>query len=545
MLEAPAHGRDQTLTEGFASTSCETRGDTDDRRDDLGFAIAARSDMTDERRPNPLVFLSSTVRGLADARRELYAFGQRFGANAVWVDEEYRENLPGRGNRRGTHERLGDFELNPFDDIDDYLYELRRSKLLVVLVGTERVGSSIGVQSGGHALATFFEMELAFAAALGRPIALVSIAGVRPDAKLAYLLDVVARTLNVREYTATSPDDAVRIIGGIIGDVANGQYDNDATSPQQYGVFLADRWRLRERDLSWMSKDWPQFADHPYPDARVVQECMDQSQTVKSEGRRLARLWVGMRELMCAPYWMAEGIAWRDQWDWFLKAWNSAGAWYGLHGHLELGYLAALNSLGDIRSIARNKDKRLLDDPAWDPPFSSQASAYYALARRVSSRSLRWRGLLKAYRLLQKAVYRDPISQSNILAIKGSVLLALGVPTGVLTYRQVLRIREKANAPTGAIGEAMSELGYGYARMGLRSKGVGLLRDGIALMEQAGYRGGFIVRAQYKLADVYSRIGNESMAETARKDALRLAQEHSVGTAARDYSDPNWRSTRA
>jgi hypothetical protein len=142
------------------------------------------------------------------------------------------------------------------------------------------------------------------------------------------------------------------------------------------------------------------------------------------------------------------------------------------------------------------------------------------------------------------AVCRDPISQSNVLAIKGSVLLALGVPTGVLTYRRVLRLREQANAPPGAIGEAMAELGYGYARIGLRSRGIGLLCDGIALMKQAGYRGGFIVRAQYKLAHIYARIGNDAMAEIVRQEALLLAQKDSVGTAARDYSDPNWHGVR-
>src|SRR5215218_2788125 len=126
-----------------------------------------------QRRPNPLVFLSSSVRGLRNEREQLFEFGQTFGPNAVWVDEKYRE--PPAGGIAVGHERWELPDVNPWEDIDDYLEELKRSKLLVVLVGTERVGTPIRTRPGGSALATFFEMELAYAAALGRPVVLVSV----------------------------------------------------------------------------------------------------------------------------------------------------------------------------------------------------------------------------------------------------------------------------------------------------------------------------------------------------------------------------------
>lgn len=177
----------------------------------------------DHRRPNPLVFLSSTVWGLRDERRQLFDFGQTFGPYAVWVDE-HREQLPDRKN--SGHERWAFPDINPWDDIDDYLAELKRSKLLVVLTGTERVGSPIQTESGASALATFFEMELAYAAALGRPVALVSVVGVEPKPKLRYLIDLLERIVAVRHVSVAAPQDIVPAVREIIEDVAAGEYDD-------------------------------------------------------------------------------------------------------------------------------------------------------------------------------------------------------------------------------------------------------------------------------------------------------------------------------
>jgi hypothetical protein len=82
-------------------------------------------------RPNPLVFLSSTVRGdvavplgLEALRRRLYLHGQKYGANSVWVDE--------RSQPRAD-------DADPLDAVDDFLGEL------------DRCGASRTVNSGHFA----------------------------------------------------------------------------------------------------------------------------------------------------------------------------------------------------------------------------------------------------------------------------------------------------------------------------------------------------------------------------------------------------------
>lgn len=513
------------------------------------------SDPILDRRPNPLVFLSSIVSEIRPERAELYDYGHRYGSRSVWVDERCREPV-GR-DETSSHEHWP-LDPNPFPDIDDYLRELRRSKLYVAWIASPRAGTPVRPRAGGSALATFFELELAYAAMLGRPIALVLVAGVQPSAELGYLIELVSRVVAVARYETASFQESVSVIKGIVDDVAHGIYDGVATTAAEYGLFLADRWTTRGNSLRWLANDWPAFSRHAAPDATVVDSALAEVANAKSAEQKLARLWVAAREVMCSPYWHADpgrqlledsgteraaASEWLDEWNRVLTAWNSASAWYGLHGHVELGYLAALNSLADIRRIGRALEPGRREDPAWDAPWSAQASAYYAAARRVGSRVLRVRGLLKARWLLMQATYRDPLSRSNGLAILGSVDLQLGnIPGGLWAYWRALRLRERHGAPPGAIGEAMTELGYAWARLpGGRDRGLDLLRRGIAEMEGERYEAGFMVRAKFKLADILQRAGMTLMAEGVRAEALALAQLGTVGTAARDYSDPRWR----
>lgn len=513
------------------------------------------SDPTLDRRPNPLVFLSSIVSEILPERAELYEYGHRYGSRSVWVDERYRE--PAVGGGAGSHERWP-IDPNPFPDIDDYLRELRRSKLYVAWIASPRAGTPIRPGAGGSALATFFELELAYAAMLGRPIALVQVASVQPSPELGYLVELVSRVVKVTRYETDTFQESVSVIKAIVDNAARGVYDGVATTATEYGLFLADRWTTRGNALRWLGNDWPVFSRHPAPDATVIESALTEVANADSKEQKLARLWVAAREVMCSPYWRAESgrrlfeesrkehaaaAEWLEAWNRVLTAWNSASAWYGLHGHLELGYLAALNSLADIRRIGRAVEPRRLEDPAWDAPWSAQASAYYAVARRVGSRVLRVKGLLKARWLLMRATYRDPLSRSNGLAILGSVDLQLGnIPGGLWAYWRALRLRERHGAPPGAIGEAMTELGYALSRLpGWRNRGLDLLERGIAAMEGAPYEVGFVVRAKYKLADIFERAGMTLKAQGARAEALALAQRGTVGTAARDYSDPRWR----
>jgi len=506
------------------------------------------------RRPNPLVFLSSTVAGIRSERAAIYEYGQRYGPRAVWVDEQYRD-IP-TSESAGAHETYPP-DPNPLPDIDDYLRELRRSKLYVAWIAGPRVGTPVLSGTGGPALATFFELELAYAAVLGRAIALVQVKGVRPSPQLGYLLQMVSRVLEVRSHEVDTVQEGVATIKRLVDDTASGAFDALTTTPAAYGRFLADRWRVRDISLRWLSNDWPRFANHAEPDHGVVDGMLRNVTTVDTAEQKLARLWIAAREVMCIPYWYADPTRrsrqaraqhdhakqWLDAWNRVLTAWNSAGAWYGLHGHLELGYLAAINSLVDIRRIGRAVSPVRRDDPAWDEPWSAQASAYYAVARRVGSRPLRLKGLLKAWQLLKRARYRDPLSRSDGLAILGSVYLQLGnIPGGLLAYQRVLRIRERIGAHAGSVGEAMTELGYVYARIpGIRRRGIDLLQDGIATMAGANYDRGFVVRAKYKLADALERMGDSRAAAAARGEALALAVEGTIGTAARDYSNPHWR----
>jgi hypothetical protein len=262
----------------------------------------------------------------------------------------------------------------------------------------------------------------------------------------------------------------------------------------------------------------------------VVAEALRLAEELPSERLRLSRVWIAAKELMGAPYWEPSGLDWLPQWKGVLGAWGTSAAWYGLHGHLELGYLSALHSLNKVCEIALRNDPLKRADPSWAPPVGSLASAYYALARRVPSRKQRNAGMLRALTLVDQGVAYDPISESNLLAIRGSILRERHeYGSAVEAYRKVLRLREAAGASGGAIGEAKTELGFGLLFTWRVREGYALLKEGVALMEKANYRTGFIVRAKRKLALASFLSGHIGDAITARKEARLLAERDAIG----------------
>lgn len=476
-------------------------------------------------RSNPVAFLSSALKGgpevpagLRAERERIYRHGEQHGHNAVWVDEIIEPN-------RGP---------DPFVAIDDFLYELEQSKLYLALVATDWPGSPVTVGSE-RANATFFETELFYAAALGRPIAVIVRSDISVPPDTATLLALLRRALPTAAWFSVASSRAAEVLAkGLIDDAAAGRR-SAVRDRGTFGAMLTHWWNWREPDttsrgLRWLDDKFIPTSRGPH--ASIVEECLRTAFSVDSERQRLCRLWIAARELMGAPYGQTRDEHWLGLWNSFLGNWNTSAAWYGLHGHGELGYLAALHSLDDVRDVARRRNPKLSDDPEWDRPFGSLGSAYYAAAKRVASRQCRSRGLKKALEYLALATSRDPIGLSNILAIRGSVLHRLhAYPAAVETYREVMRLRTTHGASDGSLGEAMSELGFGLLFVLRWRQARTLLREGVNLMEQARYGAGFLVRAKRKYAAALFLTGHLREARSQRAEAAHLAARTSVGVA--------------
>lgn len=451
-------------------------------------------------------------------RERIYLHGEQYGHNAVWVDE-----IIERG-------RVAD----PLVAIDDFLFELQRSKVYLAMIATDWPGSQITV-AGEKANTTFFETELFYAAVLGRPIVVIMRTDIPIPPETRNLLSMLQRVLPRGAWYTEASARAVEERAKRVVDQAGAPKLRDlAPKRHAFGEVLRQWWTWREPTGNTPGLRWLDGRFLPIkgaPSQAIVEECLRLTPAAASERQRLSRLWIAARELMGVPYGRVRDELWLSLWNRVLTAWNSAAAWYGLHGHLELGYMAALYSLDDIRKLGRAASPPLEDDPAWDPPNMSLASAYYAAAHRVSSWRLRRVGLRKALYLLDTAIVRDPLAESNYLAIRGSVLQKLmAFRSSVATYRRVLHIREMSPlAAHGSIGEAMTELGFGLLFTLRWREGRDLLREGVRIMEIANYRSGFIVRAKRKLAAGLFLTGDLRGARRERDAANQLAIASRVG----------------
>ena len=478
-------------------------------------------------RPNPLVFLSSVLSGgeevpdgLRKERERIYQYGEAFGRNAVWVDEIIEP----------------DRRLDPLAEIDDFLFELQRSRVYLAVIASDWPGTHITI-AGRNANATYFETELFYAAVLGRPIVVVIRADIRIPSETTNLLSMLQRVVpRIAWHEVSSAAEAEDKAKRVVEQAATGKLQELELKRGELGQMLRHWWNWREPGVGSPGLRWLDgrfLASERTPSIEIVEECLRSVSTAASERQRLSRLWIAARELMGVPHDQTRDPHWLDLWNRVLTEWNSASAWYGLHGHCELGYLAALNSLDDIRRSGRVNSHALSDDPAWDPPNASLASAYYAAAHRVSSWRLRQIGLKKALRLLDGAVARDSLSRSNILAIRGSVLLKLlAFSASVDAYREVLHLRESSSiASQGSIGEAMTELGFGLLFTFDWRRGRNLIRQGVSMMETANYRQGFVVRGKRKLAVSLLLTGDFRGARRTRHEANHLFAESTVGHA--------------
>ena len=227
--------------------------------------------------------------GVTRERQRIYDHGQKYGQNAVWVDEVIRPN-------RGT---------DPFEAIDDFLYELEQSKLYLAFIATDWSGSRITV-GGESANTTFFETELFYAAILHRPIAVVYRTDIQIPSDTAQLLSLLQRAIpRIAWRPVTSARDAEVAANRLIDQAAAGRLEELGTSRGEFGRILYRWWSWREPHenspgLRWLDGRFIP-AQHA-PRIAVIEECLRLASGVGTERQRLSRLWIAARELMGLPY---------------------------------------------------------------------------------------------------------------------------------------------------------------------------------------------------------------------------------------------------
>lgn len=388
---------------------------------------------------------------------------------------------------------------------------------------------------------SILEVEI-FLAALSRlPIRIFLLEPFHPDPRIAGLLNIVEAACPGAVDRAPKSGDKVR--------EAVLRFGDQITTPWRRAlgrlvVALARRrspaFRTGDLDVLFLEG---RFAPPAWGrlDPDLVQQLVARADQTEGMPEKLVHLWKAVRCLAAAPYREAASRDYLPLWDRVLGRWASASSWYGLHGHLFLGRLAAVNALIDIRAQGVAAVDREL---AIQGTHGAVASEYYSIAKRVPlwlwpARRRLFRQALESVDLALTLNQPDP---SGLRGIRGSILLHLGAPAAaVRDYEKMHRLRVESGE---RLGEAEVELGMGYLWVRRVRDAEKLLESGVERLRKEP-PSGFTVRALRKLSLFYTvtlrwQRSREVLAE-AHGLATKLGLQDQIDQIRRMPGGRGWR----
>jgi hypothetical protein len=249
-------------------------------------------------------------------------------------------------------------------------------------------------------------------------------------------------------------------------------------------------------------------------------------------GVALFRLWAAMRELMDASGTTLADPSLAPLWDRAFGLWGTSASWFGLHGHLWMGPLAAVQSQTELRRAFAGEGA-FCEATDVREPLGSRASALYSIAQRMHS----WRRKLRHFRLAAalatQAVERAPgAGQAGALLIRGHASMQMAqlgcawkLWSAVSDFDRALKQREKSGASAGSVGEAKVALGGSLVRTGRWRKGLALMQEGVAQMRGNETAGGlaFLARSLRSLERGARIARRKDIAEDAHHERLHVA----------------------
>ena len=255
-------------------------------------------------------------------------------------------------------------------------------------------------------------------------------------------------------------------------------------------------------------------------------------QRAMSHGAALFRIWSAIRELMDESGSTQADPVTAPLWDRAWGLWASNASWFGLHGHLQMGPLAAVNSQGLLR-------REFAADKSFHPPadvrepLGAKASALYSVAQRVHSRARQVFHYEQVERLATQAIRYDKANTQGVLSVRAHAAMRLArlgrlwkVWDAERDLRKSLKIRERVGGSPAQIGESKTDLGFLFAHTFRSKRGFELMEEGVKLMrtDKGASSTPFLMRGLRKLEQAALRHGRTNQAEDARREIAALAR---------------------
>jgi hypothetical protein len=431
----------------------------------------------------------------------------------IWMAEQHPELDPGS-------------PIGPLGKAEICVQGVRDCDVYVALVRSNH-GSGVELRSKEPTQASFFELELFEAALLQKSAYVFVLNGGEPSERLAGLLNLLAPALPGFDRTPRTEDEIYDQIRAILDDTDRPRRQPALRRSRASGHRMSDLLTGARFDTYDPRSSAPKLRflggahdpSLPRPNLDLARDAIRQASSRSNHSDRLTLFWIAIRELMGWPIESSPPADVVDLWGQALGGWNSAGAWYGLHGHPFMGCLAALGSLTELRLRASKPE---------DIPHGALSSEYYSIAKLLSRPDLKAEVLAASRAHIDVACLTGETAAK--LAQRGSVKGAQGDTAGAIAdYRQVVALRtDVEKASDDDIGQAKTELGFALVFAGRRAEGLKEMEDGISLF--SGEPTGFLIRAQRKLGRAYLRAGSPQRA----LDVLAQAYDNAVATGALD-----------
>ncbi|MBS0470976.1 MAG: hypothetical protein JSR60_07885 [Proteobacteria bacterium] len=411
---------------------------------------------------------------------------------------------------------------------DELIRRVREADLLVCVLGGRRHGTPIKVD-GHQSAVSFFEIELYQAALWGKGVRIYVREDFEPEPRMESLLKVLDFAFG--DWRSSRRLNDAEILSRLQRDIWLGRASRAVDAVNYHSVLtrlVQGMYIHRARNRSPPSVHFlngEQEAPRRDPDLSIVASIAEDIRARPNEEQRLSRIWIAMRELMGAHYSTTSDPDVLRLWNDLLGNWTSAGSWYGLHGDTPLGCLAALNSQLIVRQKLVPVAKSTEEASRYGYAGGALASAKYSIAERLYVAADRQARLEEALQDLQRAFDEKTASRSGLLAIRGSIQRSAGrISEAIADHEEVLQLRSDGQHSAAQIGEAESELGYGYLFQWRFRKGLEFCEEGVRKLRGEQGRKGFLVRGLRKLAVAYALNGRLLKAYETRQEARNVSR---------------------
>ena len=439
--------------------------------------------------------------------------------------------------------------------VDRCFHGVKECDLFVFLL-TGRHGSRV-VYNSHPVLASYFELELFTAAMLDKPTLVLHLRNKEPENELRDAMLLLRRNLPADDYAIDDEDGLykkfVNTCHSFAGRTPLGQsqklsglaewlslrrsrcrMDQELSNPSLQ--FLDGRLPFEKKNIN------PEKATYLLDQVASGHRIVGTDMLQMPHGAALCRLWAAMRELMDDKGTAISDPSIAPLWDRALGLWAGKASWFGLHGHVWMGPLAAVNSQLALREDMQGQpDFRIAQDVR--EPLGARASAIYSVAHRMYSRKRKLYHYNQTIRLATLAIGRDADAQQGSRAIRGHAFMQTARLGKVWNlwhakrdFEKSLELREKTGANPSSIGEAKTDLGLCLVLLGSKGNGLSLLKEGTKLLRTGSSVNAqsFLARGLRKLERAAALSGKRDLAISARLERMALSSEIEAFDQARD-----------